>query len=144
MSVLQSNTGGNGGGAIYSQSGSLEVWKSVIVSNGAAFVESQGGAIFSSGTLVIKDSVLASNRAPKFRGGAVFVFGRMHAFNATFTRNTALAGGAVYLYDGANATFTGCHFPGHDNSSHVTFECANGTRGAPVTLGGAETEVKNP
>lgn len=155
-SVLHNNAGGNGGGAIYSQSGSLEIHKSVFVSNGAAYVESQGGAIFSSGTLSIRDSLLESNWATKFRGGAVFVYGRMHASNSTFKKNTALAGGAVYLYDGANATFTGCHFPGndnttghnditrHDNSSHVTFECANGTKGTAVTLGGAETEVKNP
>jgi hypothetical protein len=78
------------------------------------------------------------------------------AFNCTFHGNTASAGGVVYVYDGANATFTGCIFNGNDgikghnditrsdNTSNVTFACANGTVGAPVTVKAGESEIANP
>jgi hypothetical protein len=62
----------------------------------------------------------------------------------------------VYVYDGANATFTGCIFNGndgttghndiarHDDTSNVTFACANGTVGVPVTMKAGESEIAKP
>ena len=62
----------------------------------------------------------------------------------------------MYVYDGANATFTGCIFNGNDgttghndiarsdDTSNVTFACANGTVGAPVTMKSGESEIAKP
>ena len=111
------NAAGNGGGAIYFEDGSMEISASTFGRNEAQFVESQGGAIFGSGALVIRDSQFSGNEATKFRGGAVFVDKSLVCLNCTFARNTALEGGAVYVYDQANATFTGGLFAGNDDTT---------------------------
>jgi hypothetical protein len=62
--------------------------------------------------------------------------------------STSQVGGAVYayVYGGTNATLIGCIFNGNDGTtghnditrsdgtSNVTFACANGAAGAPVTM----------
>jgi hypothetical protein len=120
-----------------------------------------GGAgaisITSGGAGVIYDSTFDTNTNTAGNGGgAILVSGSLAAFNCTFHGNTALAGGAVYVDDGANATFTGCVFNGNDgtrghndiarsdDTSNVTFACANGTVGAPVTMKAGESEIANP
>ena len=62
----------------------------------------------------------------------------------------------MYVLDGANATFSGCLFEGNngtkghnditrgDNTSNVTFACAIGEVGAPVSMKAGELEMSKP
>jgi predicted outer membrane repeat protein len=142
-------------GAIYvQQEGNLVIHDSTFATNTAY----RGGAIFATGgaNVEIHGSTFQSNAAGSSYGGAIWIYGSLAAFNCTFHGNTAAAGGAVFVWDGATATFTGCIFNGnndtkghnditrHDGTSNVTFACANGTAGAPVTMKAGESEVLNP
>jgi hypothetical protein len=91
----------------------------------------------------------------------------LHIFDSTFESNQqepipipgprmSAAGGAVWVGGGVDVTFTGCHFKGNNNTkgnnditrsddtSNVTFACAKGTVGAPVTMKAGESEIANP
>jgi predicted outer membrane repeat protein len=157
-STFDTNTGGRYGGAVYASSGvDVKIYTSIFERN-SAIDSYRGGAIYvDQGTMEIYDSTFESNTALKNGlGGAIFVDGSLAAFNCTFHGNTAPAGGAVYVSNGANAIFTGCIFNGNDGSkghndiarsddtSNVTFACANGTVGASVTMKAGESEIANP
>jgi predicted outer membrane repeat protein len=152
-STFESNSALDGGAIAAVGGVNVEIHTSSFISNKAL----QGGAIVVyRGTLEIYDSTFESNQASDSSSGAIFVDGSLAAFNCTFHGNTAPAGGAVYVWNGAIATFTGCIFNGNDgttghnditrrdDTSNVTFACANGTVGAPVTMKAGESEITNP
>lgn len=62
--------------------------------------KSQGGAIYSSGTLVIADSTLTNNRAvlsyKSSYGGAIFSSGSLTIDHSRLSQNSAGSGGAIY------------------------------------------------
>jgi hypothetical protein len=160
-SIFLTNTASDGG-AIAIISGDLKVYDTIFQSNKA-----DGGAIYvldkvKAATVEIYDSTFESNHAYG-GGGALFIDGSLAAFNCTFHGNTARAtgggapgGGAAYMYTGGNAIFTGCIFNGNDgtkghndifrrdDTSNVTFACAKGTVGAPVTMKAGESEIADP
>jgi hypothetical protein len=165
-STFESNSG-NGGGAIVISAGDLKIYTSTFESNTATNVGGvfgYGGAIYADNgvNVEIHDSTFQSNTAtfPNALGGAILIQGSLAAFNCTFHGNTAPAGGAVYVIGNAGysatATFIGCIFNGNngtkghnditrsDDTSNVTFACANGTVGAPVTMKAGESEIANP
>jgi predicted outer membrane repeat protein len=160
-SAFESNSAyyDSGGGAIYAgTSANVEIHDTIFTSNTATYrnQEKDGGAIFaSSADVKIYTSTFEGNTASGL-GGAIFVDGSLAAFNCTFYGNTASAGGAVYVNNGTHATFTGCIFNGNDgtkghnditrmdDTSNVTFACANGTVGTPVTMKAGESEIANP
>jgi hypothetical protein len=153
--IFLTNTASNGG-AIAIISGDLKIHGTIFQSNsgcGAIYVLDKNKAA----TAEIYDSTFESNHESHSGGGALFVDGSLAAFNCTFHGNTAsLGGGAAYMYTDGNAIFTGCIFNGNDgtkghnditrkdDSSNVTFACANGTVGAPVTMKAGESEMVNP
>jgi hypothetical protein len=106
--------------------------------------------------VTIYTSTFESNNATGYEkcGGAIGVGSFLAAFNCTFHGNYAPTGGAVCVGNGANATFVGCIFNGNngttghnditrsDDTSNVTFACANGTVGVPVTMKAGE--IANP
>jgi predicted outer membrane repeat protein len=178
------------GGAIYIESGDLEVYDSIFKSNtacmgGAIYTKSnatiyscifesntapgQGGAMYTQdSTLVIHDSTFDTNTAGSGNvGGAIYISiftAESKLVNCTFTNNYCRKGGAVYVdnFGGctsgecSNVTVVGCKFLGNNNTkgnndvtrsddlSNVTFACANGTVGAPVTMKAGESEIANP
>jgi predicted outer membrane repeat protein len=147
------------GGAIFAgmRGGSARIYTSRFVSNEAF----EGGAIYASsegGGARIYTSSFVMNQAYA-NGGMIYISGSLAAFNCTFHGNTVgkhKGGGAAYVNDGANATFTGCIFNGNDgtkghnditrsdDTSNVTFACVNGTVGAPVTMKAGESEMVDP
>jgi predicted outer membrane repeat protein len=150
------------GAAISISGGTLVIHDSIFDTNTAGDWPStggynRGGAIYAydGAHVVIYVSRFERNSAGDGGfGGAIFVDGSLAAFNCTFHGNTAPAGGAVCVWNGAIATFTGCIFNGNDDgttghnditrrddTSNVTFACANGTVGAPVTMKAGESEI---
>ena len=109
------------GGAIYSYNSTLDIWHSVFYHNkavyggGAFLIELSGAAVNNctffnnSNTAVVAtdntttsiiNSIFASNSSPDL-GGAQLVgpFSVVNVSNTTFLKNSARAGGAVYVYD---------------------------------------------
>lgn len=88
---------GNGGGAIYANSGSLAIVDSTFSGNTSA----PGGAITAnSGTLTISGSTFTGNSALAGKaGGAIFInSATVTISNSTFSGNSATGGGAVFNY----------------------------------------------
>ncbi len=85
------------GGAIYNNSGRIDLLGSTVSSNSAC----TGGAIYNLGTIVIdksgKTKTTFTNNTGTF-GGAIYNKGTLNTDNATFTSNSAeSAGGALFL-----------------------------------------------
>jgi predicted outer membrane repeat protein len=98
-----SNNSASSGGAIFNTgAGSLTIYISVFTNNSA----SQGGAISNDGTLVLKGSTLAGNRATlaaNAAGGAGLAnggSGSVSITNSTFTGNETLANGGAIVNSG--------------------------------------------
>jgi CSLREA domain-containing protein len=97
--------GGNGGGAIYVNSGVLAVSDSTFSGNKSA----PGGAMnVNDGTVTIKQSTFSGNSAVAgTAGGAIFINnGTLAIAGSTFSDNSAAGGGAVFNYATLTATNT--------------------------------------
>ena len=97
--------GGNGGGAIYVNSGVLAVSDSTFNGNTSA----PGGAMnVHDGTVTIKQSTFSGNSAVAgTAGGAIFIDnGTLTIASSTFSGNSAAGGGAVFNYATLTATNT--------------------------------------
>ncbi|WP_298523334.1 right-handed parallel beta-helix repeat-containing protein, partial [uncultured Methanobrevibacter sp.] len=111
-------------------------FNSITFRNGGAF---QGGAIeVVHGSLTLNNCKLENNKAYQNLGGgfgwggAIFLDesdASLVANNCRFTNNNAASGGgAVYLEDGASATFTDCYFEGNKaggSANHVQNEAGS-------------------
>jgi hypothetical protein len=129
------------------------------------------GAIHISGNCTVEiytsefDSNVAIGTDTGYGGGAIYLVGSaLQVFDTVFKGNTAIrGGGAVWVTSpntggggASNATFTGCSFIGNngtkgvnditrmDDTSNVTFACADGFDGASVTMKAGESEMTNP
>jgi Bacterial Ig-like domain (group 3) len=97
--------GGNGGGAIYVNSGVLAVSDTTFSGNTSA----PGGAMtVNDGTVTIKQSTFSGNSAVAgTAGGAIFINnGTLTIAGSTFSDNSAASGGAVFNYATLTATNT--------------------------------------
>jgi RHS repeat-associated protein len=101
-STFESNSG-TSGAAIRQNAGTLDVTDGEFLRNSATHTDvANGGAIYSTSTLNIKDSLFSLNTSDE-SGGGIYSFGGFLTVNSsTFTHNQAygLYGGAVY-YSGA-------------------------------------------
>lgn len=118
-----------GGGAIYVPAGATAIIrKAMFWQNMAA--SSNGGAIWSAGTLIVSDATFASNVAgdsvmPYWKfgsssGGAVYSKGSISVTSSTFTENSADVGGAVAVVSNTADTcaFSACSFS--ENVAYVS------------------------
>src|SRR5581483_9375161 len=98
------------------------------------FANADGGAIWSSGFLLITNCIFSNNQtSAAWSGGAIFAQGETHLINSQFFNNKAGNGGALMLFHGgAAATITGSTF--HDNTTTNT---TNGWGGAILLFDGA-------
>jgi predicted outer membrane repeat protein len=129
---------GNDGGALYIDSGTANITRSVFSGNSCG---DDGGAIYHSiGTLNVVDSVFSNNSADlggaisRFDGGITTITGSTFAGNsATNTATSSNGGGALFLYNNTttieNSTFSG-------NSSA-------GANGSAIDLYGGNTTLRN-
>jgi hypothetical protein len=107
--------GGSSGGAIAALYGvHVEIHASSFISNEARHTCCGGS---NAGKACTRSSDCPGSTCNCGSGGAIVVNGALAAFNCTFHGNTAPAGGAVYVDDGAYATFTGCIFNGNDGTT---------------------------
>jgi predicted outer membrane repeat protein len=164
--TFDTNTAAVSGGAIYTDGYNgavkIEIYNSTFRSNTAnnekAGFYAPGGAIRADvANVEIHDSTFQANTASG--GSAIFINAADVALvNCTFASNVAADGGGAVWVDGSNtnATFVGCTFLGNNNTkgnndvtrkddtSNVTFACANGSTGASVTMKAGESEITNP
>jgi hypothetical protein len=124
---------GGGGGAVYSDSGSLVMRRSEVRRNTAML---QGGGMFlwnaKDKRTVVEDSVIADNRvtdAPNaFGGGIRSGSGPVELRGTRFLRNSSAAqGGGLYNADDALVTVTGCTFTGNTADQGGAIFKVNGT-----------------
>ncbi len=112
--IFKNNKATGGGGAIYHNSGTLDMVNASFTDNSAG---NEGGAIYNNGDLNINNSLsFTGNSATQF-GGAIFNqnSGKLTVNGANFgsseSGNTAKQGGAIYNNGGtasvANSNFTG-------------------------------------
>lgn len=90
---LSFNQASDVGGAVYSESSTLDVRNSNFHDNEAG----GGGAIFSLGSLTIQDSVLAENGAEE--GGAIFAFTLRMERSGVIDNGAGLVGGIAVAFD---------------------------------------------
>jgi CSLREA domain-containing protein len=111
------------GGAIYNNGGTLTVLRSTFVANFSSLDE--GGAIYSEGGMLnISSSKFISNGA-LYRGGAIASTGTMIIDYSTFEDNRSRGGGGIW--NGGNTTISNSEF--NNNEVHATygsFPVANG------------------
>jgi hypothetical protein len=95
------------GAGIYN-AGFLALTASAVLSNSVPYSEtlgSKGGAIFSSGTLSLAETLIQGNQGQQ--GGAVYArAGRVVITNSKFINNVAEMGGAIYLYENSMTNIT--------------------------------------
>ena len=94
-------TGGDGGGAIMAETGTLTVRESVLTGNVGAFA---GGAIVAS-SLVLVDSTVSDNSSTYF-GGGIAVIEQLFVTGSTIADNSSviLGGGVAVFSENASAT----------------------------------------
>ncbi|MCY2986902.1 MAG: dockerin type I domain-containing protein [Planctomycetota bacterium] len=78
------------GGGIYN-SGTLTVRNSTLTGNSAS---SSGGGIFNAGTLLLTDVTVSENSSAS-RGGGIYSYGTLTVANSIFSANTGSDGGAI-------------------------------------------------
>lgn len=102
-----------GGGAIYSSGGSITINRCNFTRN-IAHAACGGGAIYTAGLLIIKDSMFIGNQASGNGGGAIYAASGPVVFERTsFVENSAdYNGGAIYIASEAKATISECSFKG--------------------------------
>jgi polymorphic membrane protein len=122
------------------------------------YSNSEGGAIYNSGTLILKDSIFANNTATF--GGAIINYGdNFIVINSTFTNNTAIdASGGIFNFGDnfivINSTFTnntasdaGAIFNDGDNfiviNSTFTNNTASNDGGAIGNVGGSFSMINS-
>ena len=141
----KANSGGNGGAVKIGGSGALTLKGSLTLSGnsatngGAVYVDAGASASFESGTV--------SNNKATSNGGAFYVAGKLDgegdaqqeikgvlSINAGcgITGNQASKGGAVYVADHAEATFTG---------GNITGNKATATDGGAIDVGGEDARL---
>ncbi len=92
--MLRANTAGRSGGGIYS-TGLLEAWDCELSGNTSqGSASGTGGAIFSSGTAAIHDSLIYDNTA-FVDGAGIANSGELELASVTLRRNTAFQGGGA-------------------------------------------------
>ncbi len=144
------------GGAVYADSGSLELNGCVFTNNAlnngeAAHISGSGGAVAVSGaSLKVKDcnftgNFISSNHPRDGGGGAIYATGSsatVEIDNTAFTSNSihrnwyqsnvterGFWGGAVYFNSLGQGVITGCDFAYNWNDSHLTGNATNGYGG---------------
>lgn len=128
-STLSGNISSGYGGAIMGTGGSLTLLGSTVTGNAAQ----RGGGLWSSGPVVLIDTLIADNTASQYGGGAhVNWVGSIACTRTTgtagFLRNTAtLKGGGVYL-DRSDLQSNACDWGtgGNDNSADDVYHYGSG------------------
>lgn len=143
--IFKDNGATKSGGAIYSSALAATIIYGNTEFDGNIAQNSNGGAIYASGTLLANNVTFKNNDAYS-KGGAVFLSNtsnervvRLNEFNnCTFTNNIANKGGAVSNYassssfnEGSKATFNNCTFTGNEGVTRV------GTNSTSAGYGGA-------
>ncbi len=148
----------NGGGALYNAGAAVELENVIFEGDGVSSGEPTGGAIGNAGTLDLRNVSFPDDNAAI--GGALFSRGgQINAENVTFENDgtSAFDGGAVFLFNGGNASFTNTtvvgsgwpsSFGGGIDNSGSTLTLTNDTfsgniRGALETDTGGSTSVQN-
>ena len=152
----QNRAATSGGGLYVSGVAPFDVTNSSFRGNSAAATDGGGGAIYAYYATAQVNGTQFSNNVASGAGAAVFILGYVHITmsNSGFQMNKAQRGGALWAdADAPNtALLLGCGFVGnavgsrgandvargHYNvggyDSTVTFGCARGKQGAPVTM----------
>ena len=157
-SSFDQNTASTSGGGLYvSGVAPFDVTNSSFSGNSAAATDGGGGAIYAYYATAQVNDTQFSNNVANGAGAAVFILGYVHITmsNSGFHTNTAQRGGALWAdADAPNtALLLGCGFVGNEvegrrgandvarghynvggYDSTVTFGCARGKQGAPVTM----------
>jgi CSLREA domain-containing protein len=111
-------TGGTGGGAVLTASGTKLALTDAAVTDSKTTDLDGGGGIFARGPLNVTHTTLSGDQAPAAEGGGINVkySGSSTALtmsNSTVSGNTALGGGGIASYSGGavidNTTFSGNH-----------------------------------
>jgi len=125
-----------GGAAVILASGELNIYDSIFDNNevndegedNPDMTSTQGGAVYSYGSLNIYSATFTGNHAA--RAGAVYNYRETHIYNASFTDNTAsYRGGAIYMpASTAAALYTG------EDGGEVVFEGNSAPEGGGAVL----------
>lgn len=97
LTITRGRGAGNEGGAVYSNSATLNVYQSTFHTNSTTGSK-QGGAIYgNSSTVNVYNSTITGNLATGSQGGGIYVNGgSLLISNSTIAQNTASSGGGIY------------------------------------------------
>ena len=131
--TFTSNTASNNGGAIDIVANENTVSGCTFTTNHANTLN--GGAIYLNGTqnIIESNNVFDRNDAKKSSGGAILVTGTGNTVSGTFTGNTAVNGGAIFITNDDSITENNVVSGNFTSNSATTFAGAVGQSGSAGT-----------